>query len=139
MILDKLTLFDEDLTLTVTADSTNSIDLGADGSGIQQLLERPAAVLCQITADMTAGGTSLAIAIEVDDDSAFGSATVISESEVIVAATLVAGYQFLIGIPTHISERYMQLRYTAVGTFSGGGTITAGLIIDIQTSGMQPL
>lgn len=139
MIIDFLTLMSNDQTVTVTADSTNSIDLGADGAGIQQLLERPAAVLCQVTADMTAGGTSLRVAIEVDDDSAFGSATVLVESEVILAATLVAGYQFLIPLPTHISERYMQLRYTADGTFSGGGTISAGLILDIQTSGMQPL
>lgn len=139
MIIDKETMFDEDLVLTITADSTNYIDLGADSSKVQQFLERPAVVLCQITKAMTAGGTSLAIAIEVDDDSAFGSATVLVESEVIAAATLVAGYQFKLAIPAHISERYMQLRYTIVGTFSGGGTISAGLVIDLQTSGMQPL
>ena len=140
MIIDKLTLMSDDQEVTATADSTNSIDRGADSDRVQKLVERPSAILCQVTADMTAGGTTLTVAVEVDDDSAFGSATVIQESEDIAAATLVAGYQFLLMLPAHISERYIQLRYTVGGSsFSGGGTITAGLILDVQTAYMQPL
>ena len=141
MILDYENLFSDDQVVTATADSEHLIDLGADDPLVQQLVERGLDVWVQITKAMTAGGTDLTVVVEVDDDVTFGSSTIVVQSAAVVAATLIAGYQFLIGtIPAHISERYIQLVYTVGGSnFSGGGTLSAGLVIDRQTSGVSKI
>jgi hypothetical protein len=134
MIADKENLFSEDQAITVTAGSTNVIDLGADSSRIQALNEKgDVEVLAQITTAM-AGGTSLQVTLQSDNDVAFGSATDLLTSAAIATAALVAGYQFKIGKLPRINERYLRLYYTVVGTMSAG-KVFAGLILDRQTAG----
>lgn len=133
MIFDKQNLFSEDQALTTTANSTNIIDLGADDSAVQAMNEKGLLELfAQITATL-ATGTSVKLSLYSDDDVAFGSAKLVSETAVIATAALVAGYQFMTGKLPRIDERYLRLTYTIVGTFDAG-TIMAGLILDRQTN-----
>lgn len=133
MIADKQNIFSEDQAITVTAASTNVIDLGNDDAAIQALNEKgDAELLVQVTTAF-AGGTSLAVKLQSDDDEAFGSATDLIDTGAIVTATLVQGYKFRLALP-EINEQYLRLYYTVVGTMSAG-KIFAGLVLDKQTNG----
>jgi len=134
MILDKQALFSEDQALTTTAVSTNIIDLGADTTGtVTPNTKGMIELFAQITAD-TATGTSVKVSLYMDNDEAFGSATLIGDTAVIVTASLVAGYKFALPrLPLPV-ERYLRLTYTIVGTYDAG-TITAGINLDQQTNG----
>ena len=135
MILDYENKFSNDQAVTTSAASSNIIDLGADDAAIQELVERGGEILAQVTTDF-ADGTSIAVSVQVDDDSAFGSATTLFTTSAIAVADLVAGYQFVLGaIPPHVSERYMRLYYTVVGVMTAGN-IDAGILLDKQTNGM---
>ena len=134
MILDKQTLFSEDQAVTVTAASTNVIDLGARstdsdlGKGDIKELE----IFAQVTTDF-AGGTSMSVTVQSDSTAAFSSATTVSATAAVAAATLTAGYQFSLGTVPVNEERFIRLYYTVVGTMSAGNVL-AGLVIDRQTN-----
>lgn len=130
MIFDAQNLFSDDQALTTTAVSTNVIDLGvaADvGPG------EPLYLRIQVTTAF-AGGTSLKVALQKDDNSGFSSATIVLESEVIATASLTQGYLFpLTQIPHSADEQYLRLNYTIVGTMSAGA-ITAGIVTGHQAN-----
>lgn len=135
MILDKENLFSEDQAITVTAVSTNVIDLGADNARSQLNNEKNVDVLVQVT-EAFASGTSVKATLQADDDEAFGSAVTVVETAAIAAASLVAGYQFKIGALPRLGaadKRYLRMNYTVVGTFTTG-KIVAGLVFDRQTA-----
>ena len=135
MILDKQNLFSEDQAITVTAVSTNIIDLGNDDALVQALNEKNATILCQVT-ETFEGGTSVKASLYKDNDVAFGSATLVQETDAIALASLVAGYKFPLGrILPLMDEQYLRMTYTVVGTMSAG-KIMAGLILDDQTNGV---
>lgn len=135
MFIDKQNLFSEDQAVTVTAVSTNVIDLGANESEIQALFEKG---LVKVAAQVTtafAGGTSMSVALQTDSDEAFGTVETLHTSAAIATATLVQGYQYRIGgLPLGI-KRYLRLNYTVVGTMSAG-KIHAGLVLDTQSNGL---
>lgn len=138
MILDTTTLFSDDQSLTVSAASTNVIDLGAPGAvPIGGTLVRdvgpgtPIEILIQNVVD--SGGTSptLQVNLEMDTTDAFGSATVIASS-----ATLAGGLQgdrvSIVYVPDGTTERYLRLDYNTGGT-SPTHTVTAGIVLGRQT------
>lgn len=142
MLLDNQALFSDQQAITATAVSTNFINLGVPGTP-------PAApapvkqdvgggnqipVLIQVTEDF-AGGTSVQVNVEMDDNDAFSSAKIVAASPVIALADLVAGKVFPITvIPQGADEQYMRLNYTVVGTHTAG-KITAGVSAGNQTNG----
>lgn len=134
MYLDKQNLFSEDQAVTVTAVSTNVIDLGANASEIQALFEKGMVeVLAQVTTAF-ADGTSLKVTLQTDSDEAFGTVATVYETAAIAVASLVAGYKFRVGsLPVGI-KRYLRLNYTVVGTMSAG-KILAGLVLNAQSNG----
>lgn len=133
MILDKQNLFSEDQAVTVTAVSTNVIDLGNDDALVQAMNEKGAVdVYAQVTTAF-AGGTSIQAVLKSDDSSTFASATTILSTAAIATAGLKAGYIFKFGTLPLINEQYLQLTYTVVGTMSAGN-IMAGLVLDTQTN-----
>lgn len=133
MILDKENMFSDDQAITASAASENVIDLGNDSALVQQLNEKGVIEnLVQVVEDF-AGGTSLQVTLQSDDDVNFGSPTTVLETAVILLADLVAGYQFKFGKLPRINEQYVRLYYTVVGPFTGG-KITAGLVLDRQTN-----
>jgi hypothetical protein len=135
MLLDKQNLFSDDQAVTESVASTNVIDLGADDSKVQDLNERNAELLVQVTEEDFAEGTSVAVSIQEDDDEDFGDPTTLVSSDAIAVASLVQGYKFKLGrVLPLLSKRYLRAYYTVVGTPSAG-KITAGLLINTQTNG----
>lgn len=126
MIIDAQNTFSDAQALTGTSAvvSTNIIDLGSDRNiGVGE----PLAVL--LTVDVTAGGTtpSLVVTVQADDNASFSSATTVLASPSLVAASLVAGAQFVYLLPADNStERYIRLSYTQSGT-SPTVTVTSSL------------
>lgn len=127
MILDKQNLFSDDQEVTVTADSTNVIDLGIAGMGKGE----PVRLLAQVTTTFD-GGTSIQASLVTSDSSTFNGATTLVETAAIAEAVLLAGYEFGLGgfMPEGI-KRYNKLVYTVVGTMTAGA-ITAGFLLDKQ-------
>lgn len=145
MIFDQQSIFSDAQALTATAASTNVLDItGAVGTP-----PHAAAALdvdvgradCRIgfTIDETfvsAGASTLSIALQVDTAAAFGSATALWTSSAIAKATLVKGYMFeeLVILPRGITERYLRLYYTVGTADFTAGKITAGFVWGQQTN-----
>ncbi len=144
MLLSAQQTFSDGQALTVTAASTNIIDLGATGTvlGAPAALVRdigkgePIAILVQL--DVNSGGTSptLDVALQVDTTDAFSSATTVATSQQIAGGS--AGDRVsLYWIPEGTNERYMRLNYTLGGT-SPTYTVTAGVVAADQTNDGVP-
>jgi hypothetical protein len=127
MIFDKQNLFSEDQAVTVTADSTNVIDLGLTETGEGEEIEINAFVTTAF-----ADGTSLKVSLVTSATSTFASTTTMLDTAVILTAALVAGYRFVLGKLPDDMLRYCKLVYTVVGTMSAG-KIFAGLNLDHQS------
>lgn len=133
MYFDKENMFSEDQAITVTANSTNVIDLGL----VEMGKGGPIEVVVQVT-EAFAGGTSVAFTLETDSDVAIGSAVDLQDIAAIAIADLTLGTQIPFSIlPRSSCERYMRLAYTVVGTMSAG-KIFAGLNLDRDTWAALP-
>lgn len=139
MIFDDTLIFSRAQAITVTAPSTNTIDVGANGTpyGGSALVrdlgggaEIPLAA--QVVTTLT-GGTSLQLVYQVADDTGFSTNLEnIVLTGAIPAAELVAGYQFAIkAVPYRSRRRYHRLNWVAVGTFAAGA-VTAGIVTAVQ-------
>ena len=123
MLLDQQALFSDDQAVTTTAASENFINLGATATppGAPAALKRdlgPADLdlLVQVTGAF-AGGTSIAVSVETDDNSAFSSAKTVATTPAVALADLKAGYIFPVPeFPIGTVEPYVRLKYTVVGT-----------------------
>lgn len=139
MIFDNTNLLSDYQAITVTANSTNVIDLGPIKSGVVRDIGKgkPIPLLIQVTeAFLAAGAGTLTFALQVDNDEAFGSPTTIWTSAAIPKASLIAGFQVIPEwIPRGTNERYMRLVYTvATGPFTAG-KIMAGVTMGNQSNG----
>lgn len=133
MYLDKQLMFSEAQAVTVTAASTNVVDLGADrnvGSG------EPLELLVVVDeAAAAAGAATVTIELQTDDNEAFASATTLLSSAAIGKAALTAGSShFKVQVPED-AERYLRLNYTVATGPLTAGKLTAGLILDRQSNG----
>lgn len=119
MLLDTLNEFSDAQAVTVTADGTNVIDLGADwNSAIGRELYLH--IKCVETAT-AAGAATVTFALETDDNAAMSSATTLFTTAAVGKAELVAGAEVArVRVPAG-AERYLNLNY-AVAT----GPLTAG-------------
>lgn len=138
MLLDKLTTLAEKFAITTgTLTPKQFIDLGVAGtmSNGQKALLDPGRgghgeVLAQVTKTL-AGGTSLKAQLvmsnTVDANGLSGTVTVIQETGAVPTAQLKAGYMFQLGkLPPGITQRYLGIRFVAVGTYTTG-EVEAGL------------
>ncbi len=126
-VYDKENMFSEDQAVTVTADSTNVVDLGLSEMGEGE----PIDLQVQVTTAF-AGGTSLKVSLVSSASSTFNGVSTMAESAVIVAATLTQGYRFAFGSLPDDLLRYNKLVYTVVGTHTAGA-VFAGLTLDHET------
>jgi Bbp16-like protein len=113
--VDAQNLYSDAQALTVTAVSTNVIDHGQDRNiGIGT----PLGIV--ITVDVSAaGGGTLTVTLQADDNVAMSSPATVATTAAIAAATLVAGYQFVIPVPPDtLTERFSRLNYT-LATMTG--------------------
>lgn len=140
MIFSAEQIFSDDQALTASAASTNLIDLGATGTvlGAPAALVRdigkgnPIPIVIQLT--VAAGGTSptIQVAVQVDDNASFSSATTVATSNTLSGG--VAGDKLSINwVPQGTNERYVRLNYTLGGT-SPTYTVTAGIVLADQTN-----
>ena len=132
MIFDETNLFHNGV-ITVTADGTNVINLGADrdiGLG------NPVQLLIQVTTAFTAGGAAtMTTVLETDDNSAMSSSEDLWDSGAIAVATLVAGYTFGIRYMPRTNQQYLGLVFTiATGPMTAGALI-AGIVYGDQSNG----
>lgn len=139
MIFDKTNLLSDAQAITVTAASTNVIDLGPIKTGITRDIGKgkPIPLLIQATEQFTAAGAAtLTITMEVDDNEAFGSAKTVWTSGAIGKATLAPGFVIIPEyIPRGANERYLRLNYTVGTGPMTAGKITAGITMGNQSNG----
>lgn len=143
MILDDTLVLSDSQAITATARSTNIIDLGAAGTAygagtaVRRDIGSATSIPILVTVVETFNNlTSLTVQLEVDDDPAFGSPTIVAVGPAILAANLVAGRQinFPAEIPEGVNERHLGLRYTVVGTAPTTGKITAAIVAGRQNN-----
>ncbi|WP_250533977.1 Bbp16 family capsid cement protein [Caballeronia sp. AZ10_KS36] len=136
MILDQQNLFSDAQAITGSANSSNVIDTlpvttpnTKSGIGDGQDIS----LFAQVGAAF-AGGTSLQIQLVSADDAALTTnATVHYDTGALALAGLTARARLVsVDLPFGKYRRYVGLKYTVVGTMTAG-TITAGLVEDVQT------
>lgn len=136
MIFDMQTLLSDAQAITATAASTNTIDLGPIATGIVRDIGKGKPIPLRIqVVEAFNNLTSLAIALQTDDNTGFASAKTVW-SQTVVLADLIAGKVIVPEwIPRGTDERYMRLNYTVTGTAPTTGKITAGVVMGAQSNG----
>lgn len=141
MIISAEQQFSDAQSITITAVSTNKIDLGTTGTvlGAPAALTRdigkgtPIPIMCQVVDAFTGTGT---IQFQVVTDSAadLSTATVVAETKAFTYTTLASGYQIsLLVLPQKLTGRYLGLQYTISGTATAG-SVSAGIVMGVQTN-----
>jgi len=140
MILDKQGQLSDSQALTVTALSTNVIDLGSVDRNIGT--GEPMAIVfnVEVAADQTTGDEDYQFDVEVASDDGITTARKLLGRRIFESGTpdapaenadlLVAGFIFAINIPLGglaEAERYLAVRYTLAGT-SPTITVSAHLV-----------
>lgn len=143
MIVDDTLVLSDSQAITASAASTNIIDLAAAGVpyGATNAVRRDIGIgtnipLVALVTETFNNLTSLSIALQVDDDPAFGSPTTVATGPAVPAADLTVGRQlpFPSEIPEGVSERFMRFNYTVVGAAPTTGKIFAGPVAGRQTN-----
>lgn len=138
MIFDAQNLFSKDQAVTATAASTNTLDLGRGDYGPS---ERVSLVVC------ASGFTAGSMTIELQTADACSSAGALTSPATVAsfpvsAAALKAGGNIVAVRLPHNLKRYVCLTYTAPSgegaVAPAGGTITAGLALDVQAETPLP-
>lgn len=148
MYVDKQEEFSDSQLLTITAISTNVIDLtqGVTSPATLTLIDigtgEDVYLVIQVDVALTsAGATTCTFTLESDSTADLAtSPTVHYTSAAIPKATLVAGYEVLkLKLPAGSYERYLGVRYTvATGPFTGG-SVSAFLTNDVQAQTNYPV
>lgn len=133
MIYDKLNTFGTDQAVTVTAPSTDSLDLGVNPRGIGN--GEPLELVIVVTEAATAAGAAtVTVDLETDDNAGFASPAVVASSGAIGKAALTAGTEVLrVKVPLGV-ERYLRVNYTVATGPLTAGRFTAFLAHDRQAS-----
>jgi hypothetical protein len=124
-ITDRMTTFSNAQVITTTAVSTDVLDTNPSGSAniVKNLGagQGMGGVVLNVIANATfVGGTGLTITLESDDNAGLATPTV-HASIVVTPATPAAGTVLArIPLPEGNYERFVGLRYTVTGTYTGG-------------------
>lgn len=130
MLLDKKLLMSQAQAITATAASTDIIDRG-DTKDVGKAGDIP--LLIQVVETFN-NLTSLAVAIQTDSDSGFGTAKTLA-TVTVPLADLKAGYQLPVITLPQKTQRYLRLNYTVTGTAPTTGKVTSGIVAGVQTNG----
>ncbi|MDL2315707.1 hypothetical protein LJC59_01300 [Desulfovibrio sp. OttesenSCG-928-A18] len=136
MYLDKENMFSMAQAVTATALSTDLIDLGAGDIGPSEDIS----LFVHAGTAFTGAGT---ITVNVLTSGALNAAGNALDSAVTLAsfpvsnAALLAGGKLVAARLPHGCQRYIRLNYTVSGTVADG-TITAGLVADVQANDFVP-
>ncbi|MCO7513718.1 hypothetical protein NJF44_01310 [Pseudomonas guariconensis] len=130
MLFDAKNLFSNAQAVTATAASTNIIDRG-DNKDVGAAGDIP---LCIQVTEAFNNLTSLAIAFQTDDNSAFSSPKTLF-TVTVPLADLQPGYIAPVIVVPKDCERYLRLNYTVTGDAPTTGKVTAGVVAGVQTNG----
>ena len=130
MLFDKKLLMSQAQAITATAASTDIIDRG-DTKDVGKAGDIP--LVIQVVENFN-NLTSLAIAIQTDSDSGFGTAKTLA-TVTVPLADLKAGYQLPVITLPQKTQRYLRLNYTVAGTAPTTGKVTAGIVAGVQANG----
>jgi hypothetical protein len=141
MILSNQLIFSDSQAITADAASTNIIDLLAAGIAYGDAAAlahdrtriKRIPILFQVTEAFNTL-TSLAVSLQTDSASAFGSpATVWTHTFLLADLTLGARLPFEI-LPNKVVEQYMRLYYDVGGSNPTLGKIFAGIVPSVQNN-----
>lgn len=129
MFIDKFLQVSNAQAVTATAPSTDVIDFGQTNPNVG-LDDRSSMVITVDTSAAAAGAATVTFAIQ-DCDTVGGTYVDVVSSAAIGKATLVAGYQHILPMPTKLRQ-FCRVNYT-VGT----GPLTAGAFSAQIVTGVQ--
>lgn len=139
MILDRQVLFSDAQAITATAASTNIVDLGVMGKthpGAVTLKRKIGVMdiplLFQVVEAFN-NLTSLKVAIETDEDVAFGSPKVVAEFTILLADLTLGKQLPYVVVPRYLTERYLRFNYTVTGAAPTTGKVTAGIVAAVDS------
>lgn len=136
MILDDLLEMSDAQVPTVTANSTDIIDRGAQAvldNALTDIGTGEDVYWVVSVQTVFAGGTSLQASLVTDTNPNLATAPVtIAQTPVIPLASLVPGYQYAVKLPAGTYKQYLGTIYTIVGTMSGGGSVNSFITKDAQ-------
>lgn len=132
MITDANLTLSASQAVTVTAFSTNTIDLGANRDiGVGEELN--IYVNCEISAT-AAGAATVNFQVVASDNANLSTPTIFGQTDAIPKAAIVAGQAFLLPIPVsmlkNLGQRYLGIQYTVATGPLTAGTFSAGVVID---------
>jgi len=136
MILDQQNLFSDAQAITASANSSNVIDTLPGGQNTKSGIGdgQDISLFAQVgTAFATL--TSLNVQLVSADDSGLSVNPIVHyDSGAIPVASLTAKARIVgLDLPYGKYRRYVGLKYVVTGTNASAGTITAGLVEDLQT------
>lgn len=138
MLLDQSTILSDAQAITVTARSTNVLDMLAAGKQYNgNQLVRVNGIACipfllQVVENF-AGLTSLSIAIQTSSTSDFSSDVLTHATFTVLLADLKAGYKIPYPVlPAQMKKRYLSVNYTVTGGPATAGKITAGVVAAVD-------
>lgn len=142
MIYDRSLLMSNAQAITATAASTDTIDLGATGTvygnsaALIRDIGRGKEIPFRVQVVQAFNNlTSLQVAVQTDDNSAFSSPRTVVQSQAIPLASLVVGFVFEeLAVEVGTNERHLRLLYTVTGTAPTTGQVTAGITMGNQRS-----
>mgnify|MGYP001556935709 FL=1 len=136
MILDQQNLFSDAQAITASANSSNVIDTLPGGQNTKSGIGdgQRIGLFAQVGTTF-ATLTSLNIQLVSADDSALSTNAITHfDSGAIPVASLTAKARVVgLDLPFGKYRRYVGLKYVVTGTNATAGTITAGLVEDLQT------
>ena len=140
MIIDASLLLSDSQSITASAASTNSIDVGGTGSPFGSAIPLPADVALAnslpIAVNVTQAFnnlTSLAIALQVSPDNATWT-EVATRTYLAAELAAVGQLNFPARLPIGTNKRYVQLNYTVNGTPPTTGKIFAAIVAGRQSN-----
>lgn len=122
MILDTLTTFSDEQALTASADSTNTVDIGANG-----LAAYPLFAVFTVSTALTQATTFQVLGSDTES----GTYSPVVQTGSIAAANLAAGANIAIPLPPQC-PRYLKAHYTLAA--AGTGTVSSFLAFNPQTN-----
>lgn len=136
MLMDKGNQFADSQAITVTAASTNVLDLGVDRDvGIGFPLEIDMRVMEAFTA---AGAATLVVAMQTAIDAVFTTPIVLMQTAAIPVASLIVGYEparWRIGSET---KRFLRFYYTVATGPMTAGKLSINTVLDRQAPRSYP-
>lgn len=134
MFIDKNLQVSDAQAVTVTAASTDVIDFGQTNPNVG-MDDRSSMVITVDTAAEAAGAATVTFAVQDSaDNSSFADVAV---TTAIGKATLVAGYQHVIPMPTKL-RRYCRVNYTVATGPLTAGAFSAQVVTGIQQNTAYP-